>query len=126
MKTRLLTVILFLACFSCHSNNKDLHENDGHVADPEVAFDKTKWEAKEGKDYPFRESMLNDILYGDTVRSQTGDGVLDLLGKPDRTNEDYLYYMIAQKRIGSWPLHTKTLVIKLTENDTVEWIKIHD
>ncbi len=44
----------------------------------------------------------------------------------DRINENYLYYMIAQKRIGSWPLHTKTMVIMLSDEDTIEWIKIHD
>lgn len=81
---------------------------------------------KDGKDYPFRDRMLNDILYSDTVRSQNKDEILELLGKPDRINENYLYYMIAQKRIGSWPLHTKTMVIMLSDDNSVEWIKIHD
>ncbi len=126
MKTGLILLILFPACFSCNTTREEDSENEGKTAELEMAFDKTKWEDKEGKDYPFRERMLNDILYSDTVRSQSKDGVLELLGKPDRINENYLYYMIAQKRIGSWPLHTKTLVIKLTDNNTVEWIKIHD
>jgi hypothetical protein len=30
-----------------------------------------------------------------------------------------------QERIGSWPLKTKTLVIKMKDEETVEWVKIH-
>ncbi len=101
-------------------------ENEKNSPGSEMKFDKEKWRVKEGKDYPFREGMLNDIIYSDTVRSQNKDQILALLGEPDRINENYLYYMIAQKRIASWPLHTKTMVIMLSGDNTVEWIKIHE
>lgn len=126
MKTRILIVLIFICCLSCSTNKKEDDDNKSNSPDSELAFDKAKWNAKEGRDYPFRNRMLNGIIYTDTVRSQNIAQVLELLGEPDRRNEDYLYYTIAQKRIGSWPLHTKTMVIKLSDDNTVEWIKIHE
>jgi hypothetical protein len=83
-------------------------------------------ESEGGVDYPFRDKMLNDIVYNDTIRSLNKEQILDLLGQPDRTNEDYLYYLVAQKRLFFWPLHTKTMVIKFKENITIDWIKVHE
>jgi hypothetical protein len=54
------------------------------------------------------------------------DEILDLLGQPDKIDGNYLFYRIAQQRLGFWPLHTKTLVIKFYEDSTVEWIRIHE
>ena len=92
----------------------------------EITFDKTKWRVKEGLDYPNRDQMLNSIVYNDTVRALNKDEILDLLGEPDRRNEGYLYYLISQRRLGFWPLHTKTLVIKLSGDNTIDWIRIHE
>lgn len=80
---------------------------------------------KEGADYPYRDPMLKAFVYNDTVRNLEIREILDLLGEPDRQTEGYFYYTVSQKRIGSWPLHTKSLVIKFS-NDSIEWIKIHD
>ena len=118
--------ISFVCCLSCSSNREENAEDEKNTPDNEMVFDKAKWRAKDGEDYPFRDRMLNDIIYNDTVRSQNKDEILDLLGEPDRINENYLYYMIAQKRLGSWPLRTKTMVIKLSDDNTIEWIKIHE
>lgn len=89
-----------------------------------MVFDKSRWNVSEGLDYPFRDRMVNDVVYNDTIRDLSKNEILDLLGEPDRINENYLYYLVDQKRIGNWPLHTKTMVIKLT-GDSIEWIKIH-
>ena len=69
--------------------------------------------------------MLNDFVYNDTIRSVNKTEILNLLGEPDRSTEGHLYYTIKQTRIGAWPLHTKSMVIKLS-SDTIEWIKIHE
>ncbi len=90
-----------------------------------MVFDKAKWKTKEGEDYPYRESMLKDVVYNDTVRTLNREEVIDLLGEPDRMNEGHLYYLISQKRIASWPLHKKFMVIKVS-SDTIEWIKVHE
>ena len=126
MKKEVFIVFLFISCFACKADREENADNDKKTTESEMVFDKAKWITKDGEDYPFRDKMLNDIVYNDTVRSQNRDEILELLGKPDRINENYLYYMVAQKRLGSWPLHTKTLVIKFSDDNTVEWIKIHE
>ena len=93
-----------------------------------VVFDKDKWLEHEGDYYPFRDEMLESILYTDLVRSLDKSGIIKLLGEPTyyRNNKNFLYYLIKKKTLlGVWTLHTKTLVIKLKEDMTVEWIKIH-
>ena len=71
--------------------------------------------------------MLYDIVYTDKFRALKKNKLLKTLGDPSyyRGNKNYLYYVITQTRFLSWPLHTKTLVIKISEDQSVEWIKIH-
>lgn len=94
----------------------------------EIVFDKTKWNTKEEKDYPYRSQMLNDIVYNDTIRDLNKKEILNLLGEPsyERDDEDYLHYMINQKRLFSWPLHTRVMVVKFKDEETIDWIKIHE
>lgn len=77
-------------------------------------------------DYPYRDNMLKDLLAKDTLHRVKKDSLLSLLGSPDRRDSNYLFYMIAQRRLGVLPLHTKTMVIKLTKDSAVEWVKIHE
>lgn len=115
MRTKIQILFILLLCVAC-------------VSEPEfeMTFDKTKWAVKEGKDYPFRNRMLNNVIYNDTIRELNNIDILNLLGKPDRKNEDYIYYMIDQKRIAFWPLHSKFLVFKFKDENTIDWIKIHE
>jgi arylsulfatase A-like enzyme len=89
-------------------------------------FDTSRWRIQVGKDYPFRDQMLHDLVYNDTVRMLNEQEIIDLLGMPDRRTDDHFYYTVTQKRIGSWPLHTKSMVIKFSNNRTIDWIKIHE
>jgi hypothetical protein len=94
----------------------------------DTTFNKNNWQLKQGNDYPYRESMLDEILYTDRFRKLNKNQLLEELGEPTYYREDknYLHYIISQTRLLSWPLHTKTLVIKLNAQDqSVEWIKIH-
>jgi len=125
MRMRFL-IILLLGCLACKTEREEKSDVVDRGTEAEITFDKTKWRAREGSDYPYRDQMLNDIVYNDTVRELNEDEIIELLGEPDRSNDGYLYYMIAQKRLGFWPLHTKTLVIKLAEDSTIDWIKIHE
>jgi hypothetical protein len=126
MRLKAVLVSLVLFFFACNTEQDVKSGAKESSAKSEIPFDKTKWAAKEGLDYPFREQMLNNILHNDTIRTLNRDEITDLLGAPDRSNEGHLYYMVVQKRLGSWPLHTKTMVIKLLGDDTIEWIKIHE
>jgi len=95
----------------------------------QVLFDKDKWLQKQGDYYPFRDEMLDSILHTQLVKSLNKTEIIKLLGEPSYYREDrnYLYYLIKKKVFfGVWTLHTKTLVIKIKDDKTVKWIKIHE
>ena len=62
MKARVFIAFLIVCCFSCRTNREENAENEKNTTKSEMAFDKAKWKAKEGEDYPFRDRMLNDIV----------------------------------------------------------------
>lgn len=126
MKKRVFIVFLFVFCFACKSDREENVENKKRNKDSEMVFDKEKWKVKEGKDYPYRDKMINDIVYNDTIRMLNKEQLLKLLGKPDYIKESHLYYRIIETRIGNWAIKTKTMVIKLIEDSSIEWIKIHE
>lgn len=114
-----------LCCFACNSAHDE--QTDYPDSGTNIEFDKTKWATKVGKDYPYRDAMLEDVITDESWRSLNREGILDSLGEPDRTNDNHLYYMIKQKRLGFWALHSKFLVIKLrNNNDSIEWMKVHE
>lgn len=117
-----------MACIACISERVADADVDKLEKKVESTFDKVKWATMEGEDYPYRDEMLNDLVYNDTIRSLSKNEILALLGEPSFYREDrnFLHYTITQKRIGSWPLRTKTLVIKCLEDNSIEWIKIHE
>jgi len=126
MKMKLFIIFLCVSCLACNTDREGNNINEKKNPETEMVFEKAKWKTIDGADYPFRDKMLKDLVYNDTIRDLNKDEILNLLGEPTRTNENYLYYMIAQKRLGNWPLHTKTLVIKFSDDKTIEWIKIHE
>lgn len=115
-------MVFVFCCVAC--NNKE--NNNQTAGASEIAFDKTKWAIKQGMDYPYRDLMLNDLMYGHELHDIPKDSLVAMLSQPDRTDSLYLFYRIAQERIGFFPLHTKTLVFKLHPDSTVLWIKIHE
>ncbi len=127
MKTQIVVMSLLLGLLACQSDETEAPKEKKKPPDQEVVFDPVKWKTKKGEEYPYRAQMLNDIVYNDTVRSLAMAALLDLLGKPDRINENHFYYLISQKRLGQWPLGTTSMVVKFSmEKDSIEWIKIHE
>lgn len=126
MRSVVIVLILLVFCFSCNSERGKDAGKETYPANTDIAFEKKKWSEKDGDDYPFRDQMFLDVLYKDTIRTLDKEELIDLLGEPDRTNENHLYYTITQKRLASWPLFTKTMVIKFSDRDSIEWIKIHE
>lgn len=96
------------------------------VKQEDEKFDKNKWATKKDADYPYRDRMLNDLITNIKLHGLKKEQVVSLLGEPNRADTFYLFYTIAQKRLGSFPLHTKTLVIKFGKDNMVEWRKIKD
>jgi len=118
MKTFLI-FLSFITCISCQHKVKE-------AASPEK-FDKAKWQTGVDGEYPFRDQMVPDLLYTDTLRRLKRDAILDLLGEPTRVDTNFLFYRVKQKTVGGLiPVHTKTLVIKFAKDSSVTWIKIHE
>lgn len=128
MKIKILILFFLISMLSCHRQRESINEDMSVISNSEIKFDQEKWQIKEGKDYPYRDKMVNDIVYNDTIRTLTRFEILELLGQPSYYREDtnFLYYTIKQTRLFSWPLHTKTMVVKMKNNNTIEWIKIHE
>ena len=110
--------MLLFYCFAC-KNGAEINEEH---------FDKTKWAIKEDNKYPYRDKMLKDLIDNYTLHGLTRDSILNLLGEPTRTDSGYLFYTVSQRFVADIPvpLHTKSLVIKFTNEGRVEWRKIHE
>ena len=119
-------LFLFVFCLACNKSGEEKSNNQGSKTKTEIAFDKTKWREKDDKDYPYRNDMLEDLISNQNLKELKMEEVFDLLGEPDRRDGNYLFYRIAQKRINIFPLHTKTLVIKFSEDSSMDWVKIHE
>ena len=120
-------VVMMFAIIACNSSDNHSSSAGKVNSDSAAHFEQTKWKTKENGKYSFRDQMLNEVLYSDSIRTLTKQQVIDMLGEPDRVNENYLYYTISKTKLGSWTLKSKTLVIKITDDeDVVEWIKLHE
>ena len=119
------TCILFLCGLSCNRQDDEKPVINTEPLENKSEFDKNRWLVKEGQDYPYRNQMLEDLMSHPELRKFDKEQVLDLLGNPDRVDSLYLFYRIDQDRLGPWPLHTTTLVIKLSGDSTLNKVMIH-
>jgi len=141
MNNSMLFLILLIYIFGCKHVEEEKLESMGQAmrfdlveddsifdSSDTIAFelDKSKWIAKDGKDYPHRDEMLEGLLNSHILDTLMQEEVLALLGQPDRSDGQYLFYMIAQQRLSVWPLHTKTMVVKSKEDGIVDWVRIHE
>ncbi len=88
-------------------------------------FNEVKWKIKDGENYPYRNGMLKDLIDNQKLKGLSKEELIAQLGEPDRIDNGHLFYLIAQRRVGFFPVGTKTLVVKLTDDGIVEWRKIH-
>lgn len=115
--------ILLICITACGHEEKPADTKPTSVSSE---FDSVRWRAKEGLNYAFREEMINGIINDQEIRSLRKDQILLKLGIPDREDNGHLFYTISQRHLGLFPLHTKTMVIKLKNDNSVEWIKLHE
>lgn len=109
-------IVLCLTFFSCNHKTENKHP---------MVFNSVKWKQSDGPDFPNRIWMLKDLMERHDLHGITKDSLLKDLGEPTRADKDYLFYQVKQERIGSFPLHTTTLVIKLGADSLVEKVMIH-
>ena len=128
MKQTTCLLLLLLCLTSCMDEGSP--ETSEGLTEAESAmdsvFDEDKWKIKEGVDYPYRDEMLHDLVYEQQLKGLEKEELIKLLGEPDRSSKGFLYYRVAQKRLGLLPLHTTTLVIELSEDSIVKTRRIHE
>ncbi|MEQ3690382.1 MAG: hypothetical protein ABNG98_02565 [Flavobacterium sp.] len=123
MKTYIL-LFVFLSCIACEKSEPK--ESKIKSVQPIIELNKVNWNTKEGEEYSFRELLIDSVIENKELRSLKQNELLNVLGEPNRMENNHLYYTISQKKLGFWPLNQKTLVIKYSESDTITWIKIHE
>ncbi|UUC45700.1 hypothetical protein [Flavobacterium cerinum] len=126
MKKQIVAALLLIVCFACKQESDNSEKKSDVKTEQHMAFDKVKWGVKNDAAYAYRDKMLYDLIENRKVRQLKKEEIVALLGEPDRTDSLFLFYTILQKRMFLFPLHTKSMVIKLKENDSVEWIKMHE
>ncbi len=109
---------LIILAFSCTNKSKNTSLAHG-------SFTTAKWLESVNHIYPYRNQMLQNLIDSVPLKQMNYQEVIKLLGKPDRTEDGHLYYKIGEKKFGDFILSTKTFVIKLRADSTVEWRKIH-
>jgi hypothetical protein len=117
MQIKILLLLFLICCLACKNTKQEQQQ--------EEEFDKLKWATKNDAGYPYRDKMLKDLMRNHELHGVEKDSLVHLLGTPERTNNGYLYYRIDEDHLGFLTLHTKTLVIRLTPDSTVMWLKIH-
>lgn len=115
--------MLVVACQSDAEPKAD-EETAPDIVDNSI-FDQDKWMTVEDGEYPYRDQMVHDVLYNDTIRDLSKDQLTELLGEPNDVREGHLYYSISRSNLGGWTLSAKTLVVKLVGDSSIAWIKLH-
>ena len=124
MKTYIL--LLLLCSLACTNTNSESPESAEITKNTPLKFEKTKWKMRVDNQYPYRNRMLKDLIASKILKGIKKEEVLELLGVPTRTDTNYLFYRVAQKRLGFFPLHTKSLVIQLSGDTLVKTVRIHE
>lgn len=122
---RILLLFISLVClfYSCQNSSNNSNSNLKFEK-----FDSIKWKMEENDNYLYRDLMIKDLIENIRLKGLTKTEILNTLGEPDRSDGSYLFYTVHKTQLWKLPvpLHTKTLVIKLTSEGTVEWRKIHE
>ena len=74
----------------------------------------------------YRNQMVEDVLYNDTIRTLRKDQILDVLGAPSKEVSGHFYYDVSKKQIGPWTVKARSLVVKFNDLDSIEWIKLYN
>ena len=120
---KIILLIVIIGFISCKEEKETVESLQKETI---IELNKVNWNKKEADDYLYRELLIDSVIENKELRSLGQNELLNVLGEPNRMENNHLYYTISQKKLGFWPLNQKTLVIKYSENDTIIWIKIHE
>lgn len=122
-----VAVLLLTTLVGCRS--EDPTEKAEKTAPDQVqtrTFDAELWNTWEKGQYPYRPSMLEAVMEIDSLRYLKEAEITEVLGKPDRRTDGYLYYRISDTKLVTWTLHAQTLVIVLAGDTGPHKMLIHE
>src|SRR5688500_14377372 len=115
--TKLFFVFL-LCCSACR---------DKSPAQPDIKFDKTKWNLKNDRNYTYRKQMVNDLLNNYRWAGLKKDSVIQMLGQPDDIEEGNLMYDYKEKSfLGGVGTIIEAVVFELAPDSTVKAARLND
>ena len=126
-------LLLFIACSACKSEKhtdiaplQSIQEARDNISTTTLPFDKSLWLEKNEDRYTHRVNMYKPLVFDGQLKGLSKDSIYTMLGEPDRVDNGHLFYLISQRRAGLIILHTTTMVIKLNDQESVDWVKIHE
>jgi hypothetical protein len=114
---RLIYILILLTIFTSCKN--------------EIKFDSKKWKTYADLDqYPYRESMLGDIVDNDRLMGLKYQTVIDSLGQPenywDKKENELWYSVTVDYGTDIDPVYTKHLTVTIGSDSTVEKVEIKE
>jgi hypothetical protein len=112
-------IVLLLFCSAC-SNNQSPDQ-------PDIKFDKTKWNTLKDGQYLYRKEMVNDLLNNYQWAGVKKDSVIQMLGQADTIDEGYLIYNYEKKPfLGGLGTIIEAAVFELAPDSTVKVARLND
>ncbi|MES2648818.1 MAG: hypothetical protein V4717_18220 [Bacteroidota bacterium] len=99
--------ILILFCLACGSKKAPQQ--------PDISFDKSKWQQKIDGKSNYRRQMVNDLVNNHSWTGVSKDSLVSLLGEPDDIENDinYLYYYEKEPIAGGIMFSHKAVTFEL-------------
>ncbi len=121
MKSLTYILILMTLLSSCKCNNSQAPK------EPDVVrFDKIKWQQKDDQGYTYRDKMAGDLITSKTLDGLKRADVLNLLGNPDRNEQNYLFYELLEEKAYGFSLNKKVMLVYIGADSVVENVSVLD
>lgn len=121
MKSLKFILILMTLLGSCKCNNSQPPK------EPEVIrFDKIKWQLKDDQGYTYRDHMATDLITNRTLEGLKRADVLNLLGNPNKNDQNYLFYDLLEEKAYGFSLNKKVMLVYIGADSVVGNVTVLD
>jgi hypothetical protein len=112
-------IVVLLFCSAC--GNKQSTEQ------PDIKFDRMKWNTRKDGQYLYRKQMVNDLLNNYQWEGVKKDSVIQMLGQADGIEEGSLIYNYEKKPfLGGLGTIIEAAVFELAADSTVKVARLND
>ena len=114
MIKQILIYSFLILLFSCNSD---------------IQFEKVKWLKLDDMEYPYRKSMLHDLVNNHNLKGLSYKQLTDIIGEQQKNlvgDRSEIYYPILTEYNSIDPVHTITLIFKLDKDSIVTEYRIDE